>query len=158
MAVFWMNDDVIIKRQKVWYHSCFFVFMFKCRNMNKKEGKNTLGDYLTRAKVARCIPPAGRDSGNDFRFPGIASYTCHFCLIFVRISYVVSFRVYINFSRISEIWLKICIPCRINTRTMDIRDPTLKKRNQERTKVVSTISACSCRGQPWMMSDLQKID
>ena len=43
-------------------------------------------------------------------------------------------------SDIQDPTFKICIPGRIITRSMDIRDPTLKKRNQETTKVVSTIS------------------
>ena len=36
--------------------------------------------------------------------------------------------------------LKICVPGRTITRSSDIRDPTLKKRNGETTKVISTIS------------------
>ena len=47
----------------------------------------------------------------------------------------------------SDIWyptLKICVPGRIITRSSDIRDLTLKKRNRETTKVVSTISAAKC--------------
>ena len=35
----------------------------------------------------------GRDSGNDFRFPDIASHTCRFGLIFGRIFSVISFQV-----------------------------------------------------------------
>ena len=34
---------------------------------------------------------ATRDSGNDFRFPDFVSHTARFCLIFVRISSVISF-------------------------------------------------------------------
>ena len=44
----------------------------------------------------------------------------------------------------SDIWdqtFKIYLPGRKITRTTDIRDPTLKKRNREMTKVVFTISA-----------------
>ena len=33
----------------------------------------------------------GRDSGNDFHFPHIASFTGRFHLVFVRISSIVSF-------------------------------------------------------------------
>ena len=39
------------------------------------------------------VLPESRDSGNDFCFPDFASHTVRFCLIFVRISSVVSFRV-----------------------------------------------------------------
>ena len=38
-------------------------------------------------------PVKTRDSGNDFRFPDLASHTGRFRLIFVRISSIVSFRV-----------------------------------------------------------------
>ena len=44
-------------------------------------------------------------------------------------------------SDIQDPTFKICVPGRIITRSSDIRDPTLKKRNREKTKVVSTISA-----------------
>ena len=44
-------------------------------------------------------------------------------------------------SDIRDPTFKICVPGRIITRSTDIRDPTLKKRNRETTKVVSTISA-----------------
>ena len=37
--------------------------------------------------------------------------------------------------------IKICVPGRIITRSMDIGEPTLKKRKRETNKVVSTISA-----------------
>ena len=42
---------------------------------------------------------------------------------------------------------KICVPGRIITCSSDIRDPTLKKRNRETTKVVSTISDYSTVSQ-----------
>ena len=44
-------------------------------------------------------------------------------------------------SDIQDPTFKICVPGRIITRSTDIRDPTLKKQNQEMTKAVSTISA-----------------
>ena len=44
-------------------------------------------------------------------------------------------------SDIRDPTFKICVPGKIITRSSDIRDLTLKKRNREMTKVVSTISA-----------------
>ena len=44
-------------------------------------------------------------------------------------------------SDIQDPTFKICIPGRIITRSRDIRDPTLKKRNREMNKVISTISS-----------------
>ena len=46
-------------------------------------------------------------------------------------------------SDIRDPTFKICVPGRIITGSTDIQDLTLKKRNQETTKVVSTISACT---------------
>ena len=83
-----------------------------------------------------------RNSGNDFRFPDIASYTFRFRLIFVCISSVVSFRVDIlrNEKR-NQMQLDVrdptfinCVPGRIITRSLDIRDPTLKNKTEKRPK------------------------
>ena len=53
--------------------------------------------YLPSLETQSLVPCHGncitRDSGNDFRFADFASHTGHFCLIFVGICFIVSFRV-----------------------------------------------------------------
>ena len=46
-----------------------------------------------------------RDSGNNFRFPDIESHTGCFCLILVRISSVISFRV--DIQQLSLFWFVV---------------------------------------------------
>ena len=52
--------------------------------------------YKGASKTAIVLVLVSRDSGNGFRFPDSASHTGRFCLIFVHISSVVSFRVDMN--------------------------------------------------------------
>ena len=58
---------------------------------------HSLRGYTFERQMLDNFSHLGRYSGNDFRFPDIASYTCRFRLIFGRIFSVVSFRVDIIF-------------------------------------------------------------